>query len=212
MKGQQLPYSEVEMAWLRANTALPAPDLHAGFCAAFGRRDVSKANLVAKRKRMGLTTGRSGRFMPGQAAPNKGKRMPFNAASAATRFRPGNRSGKAAALHKPIGTERMSKDGYCEIKVHDGMPLRSRWRALHLVKWEAVNGPLPKGMALKCLDGDRLNCEPANWEMVPRAILPILNGGRFKTRVAFDEAPADLKPSLMAVARLKHAVRKGARA
>jgi hypothetical protein len=52
-----------------------------------------------------------------------------------------------------------------------------------------------------------------NWELVPRAILPLLNGGRNKRGIAYDQAPAELKPTVMAIAKLRHrgrAVRKRA--
>ena len=47
-----------------------------------------------------------------------------------------------------------------ERKIHDGLPLQSRWRAVHLLNWEAINGPIPKSHCLKCLDGNRLNVAP----------------------------------------------------
>ena len=111
-------------------------------------------------------------------------------------------------LYKPIGTERMSKEGYRERKVHDGMPLQSRWRAVHLIEWEAVNGPIPDGHCLKCVDGDRTNTAHTNWELVSRALLPALNGGRHKRRLAYDEAAAELKPALLTMAKVEHRVRE----
>ena len=138
---------------------------------------------------------------------NKGKPMPFHPNSAATRFRPGNRSGTALAIYKPIGTERLSKEGYLERKINDDMPLRRRWRAVHLINWEAVNGPLPRGMALKCLDTNRANLDPANWSAIPRALLPRLNGGRQKTRLAYNDASPELRPIILTVARLDHQAR-----
>lgn len=212
MKGRQIVYTEAELRWLREHATLPAPELHAAFCAAFGRTDVCKVNLVAKRKRLGLSTGRTGRFAPGMTPANKGKAMPWNANSARTQFKKGGRSGKAMALHKPIGTERLSKEGYREIKIHDGLPLQSRWRALHLVNWEAVHEPIPKGMVLKCLDGNRLNCEPSNWHLIPRALLPRLAGGnRYRRVLAYDDAPPELKSVVLETAKLEYAVRKATR-
>src|SRR6185437_7978694 len=125
--------------------------------------------------------------------------MPFNANSARTQFKKGGRTGRANELYKPIGTERLSKDGYLERKIHDGMPLQSRWRAVHLVNWEKLNGPLPKGMALKCL-GDKSDTAPSNWMLVPRSMLPRLNNRWGRN---FDHAPAELKPTIMAVAKLE---------
>jgi len=36
------------------------------------------------------------------------------------------------------------------------------------------------------------------------ALLPRLNGGGRKQNIAYDTAPAELKPTLMAVAKLEH--------
>lgn len=88
--------------------------------------------------------------------------MPFNANSAATHFKKGCHKGHAKVVYKPIGTERVTVDGYIERKIHDGLPMQSRWRLMHLVNWEAVNGPLPKGRCLKCKDGDTTNTDPSN--------------------------------------------------
>ncbi|TZG26477.1 HNH endonuclease [Sphingomonas montanisoli] len=207
MKGRSIPYSPAELAWLETNRSMPIADYHRGFSVAFDREDVSAANLHALRKRKGWRTGRSGHFAKGQVPANKGKTMPYHPNSAATRFKPGERRGVAVKLYKPIGTERLSKEGYVERKIHDGLPLQSRWRAVHLIRWEEANGPLPAGQALKCLDGDRTNTDPNNWAEIPRALLPRLNGGRHKTRLAFDEASPELKPTILATAKLAHASR-----
>lgn len=153
------------------------------------------------------TDGRQGigsRFQKGQVPANKGKPHPAarSGACAANHFRKGERRGVALKLWKPIGTERMSKDGYLERKVNDGLPLQARWRAVHFVRWEEIHGPVPKGMALKSVDGDRGNTAPANWTLVPRALLPRLSG---KYGRDYDGAPAELKPTIMAVAKLEHA-------
>lgn len=208
MSGRAIAWTRDELAWIEARAAQPRRALLAAFNAAFGRA-VTLSALVGLCKRRGWMTGRDGRFAPGQTPPNKGRRMPFNAASAATRFKPGHRGGEALRKYCPIGTERMSKCGYREVKIHDGMPLQSRWRAVHLVAWEAVNGPVPSGHALKCLDGDRLNADPANWAAIPRAMLPRLNG-RFGR--GYDAAPAALKPTILRVAELEHAARRARRA
>lgn len=163
------------------------------------------ASPAACRLRRGGNIGEASRFKKGQAPANKGKRMPFHPNSAATRFKKGERRGVAVKLWKPVGTERMSKDGYLERKIHDGLPLQSRWRAVHLVRWEEINGRIAKGLALKSLDGDKRNTDPSNWTPVPRALLPRLNG---KSGRDYDHAPAELKPTIMAVAKLEHAAAK----
>ena len=214
MKGREIRYSAEERAWIRENGDWPRRQLHAVFVILFQRHDVTADHVKALCARMKLKTGRSGQFVKGGVPANKGKPRPFNANSAATQFKKGERRGVAVRLYKAIGTERLSKEGYLERKIHDGLPLQSRWRAVHLLNWEAVNGSIPAGHCLKCLDGDRLNTAPDNWELISRAMLPRLNGGRQKTKLAFDEAASELKPIIMSVAKLEQGVRdarKGSR-
>ncbi len=205
MRGRWIEYSAEELAWIEDNKHLPRRDLHADFRERFDRQDVSQTNLTALCKRKGWLTGRTGQFVKGQEPANKGKKGFCAPGSEKGWFRKGERRGVATKLYKPIGTERISKDGYIERKIHDGMPLQSRWRAVHLIRWEEQNGPLPAGYALKCLNGDKADTDPANWQAIPRALLPRLNG-RFGR--GYDTAPAELKPTIMATAKLEHAARE----
>jgi hypothetical protein len=211
MKGRAIHYNPEEMAWLESNRLLPISEYHAGFCAQFGRGDVSAINLHSLRKRKGWKTGRTGCFEKGQTpvnkgvpcAPGTGGRHP-NARK--TQFKKGERTGIAQLHYKPIGYERISVDGYRERKVNDGPVFKDRWQLVQRIEWEAVNGPIPEGYALKCLDGDKLNCSPDNWEPVHRGVLARLNGGRFRKTLPYDEAPPELKPAVMASAKIKHAI------
>jgi hypothetical protein len=215
MKGSAIPYSADELAWIEARKDWVISDLHPAFAAAFGRDDVSLANLHALRKRKGWRTGRTGHFSKGQEPPNKGKACPPGKGgrhpnAQRTQFKKGNRTGKANSNYQPIGTERISEDGYRERNVHDGMPMQSRWQLVHRIEWEAANGPVPDGFCLKCL-GDRLNTDPGNWTLIPRALLPRLAGGRRKQYLAFDDAAPEVKPSILAVAQLEHRARTAKR-
>ena len=204
MKGRKIPYSQEELDWIEARREMPRRDLHAQFCDAFDRGDVTPDSLKQLCLRKGWKTGRDGRLQPGNVPANKGKKMPYNANSARTQFKKGQLSGNAARLAKPIGAERLSKEGYLERKIHNGLPMQSRWRAVHLLRWEEMHGPIPKGMALKNLSGDRTNTDPDNWALIPRAMLPRLNG-RFGRD--FDAAPVEAKPTIMAIVQLEHKAR-----
>jgi hypothetical protein len=48
------------------------------------------------------------------------------------------------------------------------------------------------------------NTDPDNWALIPRALLPRLNGVHGR---GYDEAPADLKPAILAVTTLEHTAR-----
>lgn len=121
---------------------------------------------------LGLTkSSNTGGFKKGNSPWNKGTSYVAGGRSAETRFKPGTRQGKAADLYRPIGTERISKDGYLERKINDDMPFQKRWRAVHILNWEAANGPLPKGYALRFKDGDKTNVGIDNLELISRADL-----------------------------------------
>lgn len=199
MKGRAILYSAEELAWLEANRTMVISEYAVAFNAAFNR-DVSAQNLHALRKRKGWRTGRTGCFEKGVASWNKGIHYQAGGRSAQTQFKKGCRTGRANEMYQPIGAERVSKDGYRERKIHDGMPFQSRWRLVHLIRWEEINGPIPKGMCLKCLDGDRSNTEPSNWTLIPRNALPHLVAHR---GIDYDAAPAELKPTILTIAKLK---------
>lgn len=212
-KGRNIEYSKAELAWIGRNRSLPRKEAHARFCDAFGRGDVSLDNFKALCTRRGWTTGRDGRIEEGAEPWNKGRKCPPGEGgnhpnARRTQFKPGVRQGVATKLYKPIGTERLSKEGYLERKIHDGMPLQSRWRGVHLIRWEEINGRLPEGHILKCLDGNRRNTDPANWIALPRGVLPFLNGHRGHN---YQEMPDELKPAVLALARLKHAKSKASK-
>lgn len=204
MKGRRIPYSTAELAWVEVYCTLPGKELHIRFIEKFGRADVSMINLISLRKRNGWLTGRSGRFEKGQISHNKGKKMPFHPNSARTRFKKGHLPHNT----KHLGHERISKDGYTEISIdqqnpHTGYERRYVLKHRHL--WEKAHGPVPDGMCLKCVDGNKQNTDPANWECVPRALLPRLNG-RFGRD--YDAADPEMKPTIMATAKLEHMARE----
>ncbi|AIT81257.1 HNH endonuclease [Novosphingobium pentaromativorans] len=213
MKGRAIRYSPAEMDWLEAHRSMVISDYHRAFVAEFARDDVTAGHLHALRKRKGWKTGRTGHFAKGQEPVNKGKKCApgtggLHPNARRTQFKKGNRTGKANLNWQPVGTERVSEDGYRERKVHDGLPMQTRWQLVHRVEWEAVNGPIPEGYCLKCL-GDRLNTDPSNWELIPRALLPRLAGGnRYRHVLAYDDAPDELKPAVLAVAKVEHAARE----
>lgn len=209
MKGSWISYSAAELAWIEDRREWPRRDLHAAFQEHFGRADVTERNLSSLCKRKGWSTGRTGQFPTGLVPHNKGKPMPSRGASAAHQFKPGNRP----HTYRGPGYESIdAKDGYvwliiAERNPYTGAATRKVQKHRHL--WEQVNGPLPQGHALKCLDGNRQNTDPSNWIAIPRALLPRLNG-RFGR--GFDAAPAELKDTILAIARLEHAAREARKA
>ncbi|QRY69132.1 HNH endonuclease [Ensifer sp. PDNC004] len=208
MKGKWISYSAAEMEWLEANRTLPIGDYHRVFSSTFQRDDVSAVNLHALRKRKGWKTGRTGCFVKGQVPVNKG--VPCEPGKGGRHPNARRTQFKAGGLPhntKFLGHERVSKDGYVEISIDEQNPhtgYERRYVLKHVYLWEQVNGPIPDGMCLKSVDGNRLNTDPANWLLIPRGVLPRLNGGRATRVMAYDTAPDELKPVLMTIARVDH--------
>ena len=158
------------------------------------------ASPSACRLRRGDHIGKATQFKPGHPPANKGLRRPGwgPGRMRETQFKPGQRRGKAARNYKPIGTERLSKDGYREVKIHDRLPLQSRWRAVHLVLWEAVHGPIPKAHALVFLNGDKTDVRLENLELVTRRALMLRN--------SVQNLPAPLPQAIQLLGALKRKI------
>ena len=93
-------------------------------------------------------------FKRGQKSWNKGMKGWSPEGSKATQFQPG-RPACEASNYRPIGSVRLSNDGYMERKVTDDpsiYPAR-RWVAVHRLVWEAANGPIPNDHMVVFLPG-----------------------------------------------------------
>lgn len=211
-KGRHRKFSAQEMAWLEANRLLPIAEYHLAFVSAYPREDVRPQNLHALRKRMGWKTGRTGQFPKGNVSHNKGKRCPDGVGGRHPNARKSQfKKGQEPHNTQFLGHERVNKDGYIEISVaetnpHTGYGRRYKHKHVHL--WTQKNGPVPKGHALKCLDGNKLNTDPSNWEAIPRGLLPRLNGGKATRTMAYDSAPEELKPAILAIAKIDHTIKQ----
>lgn len=74
----------------------------------------------------------------------------------------------------PIGSLR-NIDGYNEIKYAN-----HKWMAVSRYNWEQVHGPVPKGMVVFKMDGDRYNDDISNLCLVSRKELASLNRNHAK--------------------------------
>lgn len=129
-------------------------------------------SAASGRLQPGNTTSIATRFKPGQTPANKGVRRPPGWAPgrmADSQFKKG-RAAQDAHNYLPIGSERLSKDGYLERKVTDDpalVPAR-RWVAVHRLLWIDANGPIPTGHLVEFRDGDKTHIALDNLELVSR--------------------------------------------
>ncbi|MFZ6686618.1 HNH endonuclease signature motif containing protein [Undibacterium sp. SXout11W] len=112
-----------------------------------------------------LTKGAGTRFTKGQQSWNKGKKGLQFEGSKATQFK----TNSVPVNVLPVGFIRTNTDGYLEIKTAPGM---RKWVPLHRWNWKKEHGDFPaKNMALVFKDGNRLNCDISNLELISRTEL-----------------------------------------
>ena len=129
-----------------------------------------KARVQARTNLNLSENGRAHRIQPGNVPWNKGKKGWCGEGCDKTQFK----KGQIPPNWKPLGFERISKDGYLERKVTDLQGVKN-YRAAHLILWESVNGPLPPGHAVIFKDGNKQNITLDNLLLVTRAELMLRN-------------------------------------
>lgn len=150
----------------------------------------SEAYLSSSRSgRLDGVRGTSTRFQPGLTPWNKGKTYQAGGRSVETRFKPG-RSPLEARNYVPIGTLRLSKDGYLERKVTDDQALAParRWTAVHRLVWIEAHGPVPDGHAV-CFKPGRRTTE---LEAITPDALELVTRGELMRRNTFHRYGKDV--------------------
>ena len=111
--------------------------------------------------------GRRTWFVPGSVPHNKGKPFPAKGRAVETQFK----AGMVPHTWRPIGHERVSKEGYLQRKVADTGTTRRDYVAIHHLVWRMHGRTVPPGYALCFIDGDKRNFDINNLELVHRSEL-----------------------------------------
>ncbi|MGD9678408.1 MAG: HNH endonuclease signature motif containing protein [Vulcanibacillus sp.] len=123
------------------------------------------------KKNHGLTSGINKCFKKGHTPVNKGTKGMYNVGGNKTSFK----KGQKPLNYKPVGTERIDRDGYTLIKVSDKGNWHERWKLKHRVLWEKENGPIPKGHVLLFADRNKKNITLDNLILITHKQLARLN-------------------------------------
>lgn len=131
--------------------------------------------------------------------------------SRATQFKSGNLPHNT----KPIGYERLSRDGYIEVKVKmrpSNPKCNDNFVPKHKLVWEAANGPVPEGCIVVFKDGNKQNVSLENLACITRGQNAVMNQAHIRcdNPEAFDVclAMADIKS---AVSKCKKEVKRNGR-
>ena len=115
-----------------------------------------------------INNGLTGRFKKGNIPHNKGKKGVCAKGCEKTWFEEGHLPHNT----KPVGYERITKDGYIEVKIkmRPSHPnCNDNFKAKHHIVWEEAHGPILKGYKLTFLDGDKQNCSLENLALITNA-------------------------------------------
>lgn len=129
------------------------------------------SSIKSTMKRYGIRTGNDPRYKKGHVSSHttKGTKLKpeHYEKCKRTMFGPEH----LPAQTQPVGTEKRLSDGYVWVKVND-LPNVKRgvnWKKKQVVVWEQHNGPIPEGMFVTFLDGNRDNFDIHNLALVTRA-------------------------------------------
>lgn len=172
-KGHAIKYTKEEEEWLKENCkGVMYKDLAHMFNQRFNK-NLKPKNLSQKLYRMGLRNGVDGRFSKGLVPWNKGLKGYMGPNE--TSFKKGD----IPVTKKPIGSTRVDvKDGYLYVKTKEP----AVWELAHRVEYEKYhNVKLTSEDVIIFLDGNKLNLEKDNLELVTRAELLAINRNQLLT-------------------------------
>jgi len=182
-------YTKKQEIFIYDNRALEPARLVEIFNRKFGTDKTNEA-IKQFRIRRGWLTGRSARYKKGNRSWNtdtKGKGVcKANKGS----FKKGDKS----LRRKPVGSEVVPHaDGRVLIKTAEP----STWQYKHIVVWEQAHGKIPDGHVLRFKDSNPSNYHLENLVLVSTQVHMHLN------RYGYKDVPEELKPSVLAVAKLE---------
>lgn len=193
---RRIEYSEEEKEFLKSNCSMSRQELTDAFNERFGR-NLSKRNISAMCKRNKWLTSRTGKFEKGNMPWNTGLKGKGVIKPNSGNFQKGHRPRNSV----PVGTRVIAK-GWVKVKVAEP----NIWRNESRIVWEKHHGtPVPKDKLLIHLDGDFTNNRIENLILISRKELGKLNKRRFK------EALQEVRPSMIALAKLETAVQERSR-
>ena len=110
------------------------------------------------------------------------------------------KKGQKPINHRPIGSERITVDGYIEVKTSEP----SKWEPTHTLIYEKYKGKIPEDHAIVFADGNKQNLDINNLILVSRHQLLIMN----KKKLIKDDADLTKTGAILANVLVKINERK----
>lgn len=162
MGGKQHKYTEEQIDFIKGYAfGHTREDIRVHFNERFGTK-LTYTQIASVMKRFGISNGIDSKFKKGQAPHNKGKKM---SKEMYEKLRPTMFQKGCCHNARPVGTERVDRDGYVRIKV--AQP--NKWELKHVVVWESYYGKVPEGHIVTFLDGNNNNFDIENLALISKA-------------------------------------------
>lgn len=182
-----MKYTQEQLDFVYKNRKLPRDELTRLFNNEFDdKRKHSQIKSLCARKKW--HNGLDGRFKNGHTTWNKGLKCPITPGQRKTMFKKGRKNDD----EKPLGSERIDRDGYTYVKTQ----APNVWNLKHRIVWEHHHGEIPKGHIIRFTDNDKSNFDINNLEMVTQDENLRLN------RIGYKNYPDELKPCIRTVIKI----------
>lgn len=178
-------------------------EIREAFNKRFPEDPITTSQIKAYLNNNDLDTGYRGHFEKGMTPHNIGKKqsewMDEEAIkkSSVTRFK----KGQKPVNYRPIGSTRVTRDGFVEIKVADP----NKWDLRSRVVYRSVYGEIPRGCVVLHLNGISTDDSPENLKVIKRGELVRLNQQKL-----FGEN-LEINKSAVMIAQLSHGISEAKR-
>ena len=126
---------------------------------------LSEVAIKSTAKRNNIYTGRNGQYNKGNVPVNKGTKGIMKPNSGTFK------KGHIPKNHRPVGSERINRYGYIEIKVEEPR----KWRPKHHLIYEAEFGPIPPNHKIVFKDRNKKNVNINNLLLVSNREMVVMN-------------------------------------
>lgn len=146
-------------------------------CEKFGR-EFTLNQVVGYMKRHKLTTGRTGYIPPGGDWRTEKANKAWHGVNSGC-----FKKGIVPHNQAQVGEERLTVDGYTWVKIAENPKAKKRdnWKMKHQLIWEKYNGPIPEGMVITFLDGNKQNFDINNLMAITPELHSLLNIKKMRT-------------------------------